>query len=315
MNHIPVLGRRGISTENGGVFAILQPQKGESVLDATLGLGGHGEEFLRAIGLAGRLFGLDADAENLRAAEVRLRSVASQCTFVHGNFRSVASFGFPPLDVIFADLGLSSPHLDDPARGFTFREDAPLDLRFDRSRGKPASELLRAVDEEGLYRVLREYGELRESRRIAKALFSEARRGDAPQRTSELRAVIERLCGYRAPSILPQVFQALRIAVNDEIGALEDFLRDAPRLLKSGGRLGVISYHSLEDRRVKEAFRALTTPAKDERTGADVAPAPFRLLTRKPVAPSEAEIADNPRARSAKFRAIRKDGGDAEEVW
>ncbi|MFA6523014.1 MAG: 16S rRNA (cytosine(1402)-N(4))-methyltransferase RsmH [Candidatus Peribacteraceae bacterium] len=295
MSHIPVLRER--------VIEILRPNEGEHVLDVTLGLGGHAEAFLRAVGEGGRLTGIDADTGNIACSQEHLLEWKEQCTFIHANFRSLATLGLGTFDIIFADLGVSSPHLDDPTRGFTFRSDAPLDLRFDQSSGRSAADILSDATEDDLKRMLREYGELHNAGKIASTIYA-AIRHEGIKTTWQLKSVIEKAAGFRAPSILPQVFQALRIRVNDELAALEAFLHIAPSHLNPGGRLGIISYHSLEDRLVKQTFRSLTTPLKDSITGAIAQDAPYQLLTPKGVKPSENEIARNPRARSAIFRAI-----------
>jgi 16S rRNA (cytosine1402-N4)-methyltransferase len=298
VTHIPVLRER--------VIEILQPNEGEHILDATLGLGGHAEAFLRAIGEGGHLTGMDADTSNLESSQGYLRKWKEQCTFIHANFRSVATLGLGTFDIMFADLGVSSPHLDDPTRGFTFRSDAPLDLRYNQESGKSAADVLSDATEDDLKRMLREFGELQNAGKIASTMYA-AIRHEGIRTTWQLKSVIEKAVGFRALSILPQVFQALRIRVNDELAALKTFLESAPFLLNTGGRLGIISYHSLEDRLVKRTFRSLTTPSKDPLTGAITQDAPYHLLTSKGVKPSENEIAKNPRARSAIFRAIAKE--------
>lgn len=282
------------------VLSLLAPRKGEAVLDVTLGLGGHASAFLEGIGTTGTFIGLDADASNLEEARRRLARYPNTA-FHHGNFGELASLKFPAQDIVFADLGLSSPHVDDPERGFSFRSAGPLDLRFDRSRGLPASAWILAASLHDLMRALSEYGELKNVRKLAEEL-----KAHPHETTSSVVRSAEKIYGWRAPSILPQVFQALRIAVNDELMQLDHLLTAGPALLKPGGRMGVISYHSLEDRRVKRVFRALAAPSRDERTGQDSAPAFFELLTRKALVPTAEEIAANPRARSAKFRVIRR---------
>lgn len=289
--HTPVL--------HTAVLTLLAPKRGETVLDVTLGLGGHAKSFLERIGPTGRLLALDADSENLVEARRTLGEGEEQSDLRHGNFRNLRSFGFSPVDILFADLGLSSPHIDDPSRGFSFRSSSPLDLRFDRTTGMTAARLIAISTEHELAEVLRRYGEVPGARLLARAM----KEGDI-QTTFELKACVERVRGYRAPAELPRVFQALRIAVNDELGALRILLQEGPKLLKPGGRMGVISYHSLEDRLVKDAFRALAAPAKDVTTGAVRAQAPFTLITKKPVCPDASEIEANPRARSAKFRVL-----------
>jgi 16S rRNA (cytosine1402-N4)-methyltransferase len=281
MRHIPVL--------QSEVLEIFIPRKGETVIDVTLGLGGHAKAFLERIGSKGRLIGVEADEKNMRAVRLEL-GTKSNVMLMHANFRNLPNL--PPCDILFADLGLSSPHIDDPERGFTFRKDSPLDLRFDRSQGLPASKLLQTASEQELLRIFGEYGELENAR----ALVREIDTNRPFERSTDLVNVAERAFGFRAMKLLPQIFQALRIAVNDEIGALEALLEYGPSFLKSGGRMGIISYHSLEDRLVKQRFRALCAGAS----------ASYKLLTKKAVQPTLEEIDRNPRARSARFRAIAR---------
>lgn len=289
-----------ISVMKQEVLDILAPKAGERVLDVTLGLGGHAGSFLQAVGPSGHLVALDADEDNLRIARERLAPLGSP-ELIHANFGSVRSLGLAPFDIIFADLGLSSPHIDDAARGFSFRFDGPLDLRFDRSRGETAADLIERLSEDDLKQVFREYGELREAGRLARLLAG--KRWDT---TTALKHKAEEAFGFRAKQVLPQVFQALRIAVNDELAVLTELLEAGLDLLESNGRMGVLSYHSLEDRIVKHTFRAACAPIKDPVTGKVAIESAFELVTPKALVPSEQEIGDNPRARSAKFRVIRK---------
>jgi len=298
--HIPVL----LPT----VLEVLQAREGDSVLDVTLGLGGHAEAFLGKIGDSGHLTGLDADSTNMELARRRLSQYGDRVTFIHSNFShtqySIPNTQYNTFDIIFADLGVSSPHFDDPERGFSFRFDGPLDLRYDRSVGATAADLIRASEDEQLAGIFCDYGELvREAGRLGRGLA-----GQNLQTTTELRTLIEKLFGYRAKQILPQIFQALRIAVNDEMGALRSFLEIAPQLLNAGGRIGVLSYHSLEDRMVKQVFKDLCEPQRDDLTGQITIPASFETLTRKAIQASEEEIAENQRSRSVRFRAVRKQG-------
>lgn len=293
MQHQPVLLRETI--------ALLSPKAGERICDATLGLAGHAAALLEKALPGGTLIGLDADPENLREAARRLQHFGDAVQLVHANFRDVASILSSPVDILFADLGVSSPHFDNPERGFSFRNDGPLDLRFDRTSGVPASEWIAHADQEEIAQVLREWGELRSAWSIADSINRKK-----PTTTKQLQECVEEALGWRAPSAMAQVFQSLRIAVNGEMRALQDFLAAGPRLLQPGGRLGVISYHSLEDRLVKQALRALVTVQKDPHTGQDIETAMYRLLTKKAVVPSEEETQRNPRARSAKFRVIEK---------
>jgi len=280
---------------------LLAPKEGETVLDVTLGLGGHAEEFLKSIGKRGTFIGLDADAQNLARAQERLSVLSGHREYRHANFRDLQQLDLPNVDILFADLGLSSPHVDEPERGFTFRSDVPLDLRFDRTQGVPASLWLQRISPDDLTRALRAFGEFKGVRRLAEKL----KEGAMSTTFSVVRAV-ESVFGWKAPSVMPQVFQALRIAVNDELGALDALLLSGPALLKDGGRMGVISYHSLEDRRVKQVFRDLTTAPKHPETGQDLHPADFSLLTRKVIVPTAEEQRANPRSRSAKLRVIMR---------
>ncbi|MCF7844473.1 MAG: 16S rRNA (cytosine(1402)-N(4))-methyltransferase RsmH [Kiritimatiellales bacterium] len=293
MQHIPVL--------HSEVITLLDPQEGEVLLDVTLGLGGHSALFLNKIGKSGKLYAIEADQENLNIAESNLNEFRDQIDLRCDNFCNIAQMNFPPADIVFADLGLSSPHLDDPQRGFSFREDAPLDMRFDRTNGIPASQLIAQLDEQGLAEIFWTYGELKSGRKIAKAIKA----SEKIRTTFELKECIEKAIGFHAKDMLPQVFQALRIAVNDEMGSLEILLREGPKLLKPGGRMGVISFHSLEDRMVKQVFKTLATPKIDPVTGAISKEAEFEVVTKKPVGPSDEEVVQNPRARSAKLRVLK----------
>ncbi len=294
MIHIPVLEETALT--------LLAPKSGERVLDVTLGLAGHATRFLEATAPDGAFFGLDADATNLAFARERLRPFGDRVTLHHTNFGHLPELNLPPMDIIFADLGMSSPHVDNPERGFTFRADAPLDLRYDQTSGLSASEYIERSSEDEIAGFMRDFGELYQpARRIGRELA-----GHTFKTTRELCEVIEKVFTFKAKSMFPQIFQALRIAVNDELGVLNTLLETGPMLLAPGGRMGVISFHSLEDRMVKYAFRDLTTPVKDPITGKISQEADFELLTPKAVVPSAAEITANPRARSVKFRILRR---------
>jgi 16S rRNA (cytosine1402-N4)-methyltransferase len=293
LRHVPILQHT--------VVSLLAPQPGDVVIDATAGLGGHAAALLDCALPGGHLYALDADPRHAEICRERLAGYGDACTVLHANFRDLASLGLPAANVLLADIGLCSAHVDDPDRGFSFRTDAPLDLRFDPTRGESAAEVLARSDATAIRILLRTYGELREANVLA------LRIADATIRTTgDLVAAVESAVSWRAKQVLPQVFQALRIAVNDELGALEDLLRDGPRHLAPGGRMGVIAFHSLEDRLVKHAFRALTTPERDPVKGSIATPAPFTLLTPKAIQPSDDEITRNPRARSARLRIIRR---------
>ncbi len=287
------------------VLDILQPKSGESVLDVTIGLGGHSEAFLRATSPHGSLTGLDADSRNLQYAKERLKTSADRTTFIHANFRDLPAClsGRKTFDIVFADLGLSSPHVDDPQRGFSFRETSPLDMRFDQSKRRgTASELLMSASLDELIHLFQNYGQLPRTHRFAKEIVR-SRVQNFLRTSDDLRIVVERVFHSMAPKVMPQIFQALRIAVNDEIGSLTHFLHLLPHLMTEQGRVGIISYHSLEDRLVKQTFKEFSLSPKDPQTGAPLNPPLLHLLTRKPLSPSPAEIENNPRARSAHLRA------------
>jgi len=300
------------------VAAMLAAMPGSLQIDATLGGGGHAERILEASDPDGRLLGLDADGAAIARVRARLAPrFGDRLRLRQANFRELAAVGpaegFGSVDGCLFDLGLSSFQLADAGRGFGIRTGGPLDMRFDTGRGVPAAELLASLDAAELTALFRKYGEEPFAGRIARALV-EARRG-APVRTAEeLAALIERVAPARAPGrrrVHPatRVFQALRIAVNEELDALEAGLAAALDLLRPGGRLVVLSYHSLEDRIVKRFFQA-------ERRGCTCPPevpvcvcgrAPrLRLVVSKGLVPGEAEIAANPRARSARLRAAER---------
>ncbi|MFL5762041.1 MAG: 16S rRNA (cytosine(1402)-N(4))-methyltransferase RsmH [Thermomicrobiales bacterium] len=292
---------------------LLAPASGGRYLDGTFGGGGHSRAILAASGPDGRVLALDADPDAIARAE-SLRndqSIGSRITFVHANFADLAEIakanGFVPVDGVLLDLGLSSFQLDQADRGFAFRFDAPLDMRFDPTTGVPASELVNLASEAELATLIFEYGEEQKSRRIAKGIVRE--RSKAPiSSTAELaRVVSEAVGGRRGADTHPatRTFQALRIATNREFEALELALAGAVEILKPGARMAVISFHSLEDRIVKrfmqrESANCICPPDQPICTCDHQA----RLIrvTRQAVKPSAAEIADNPRSRSAVLR-------------
>ena len=315
MAHLPVLYNE--------VMSALQPHPGGRYLDATVGGGGHSRGILAASAPGGRLLGTDADADAISAASVALaefgsRAVLRQCWIDEAPAMAQAE-GFTPLDGVLVDLGLSSNQLDDPQRGLSFMREGPLDMRFDRSKGLTAAEIIDASSVDDLRVILRDYGEVPDARRVAEAIWA----ARPIRTTAELRTVVEKthhhhnrrherhLSGARSARIHPatQVFQAFRIAVNDELRRLADAL---PRLIDSlagGGRMAVISFHSLEDRIVKLAFREASNSLQAQPGFGDPSAAPpvrVRLLTKKPIEPSETEAAANPRARSAKLRVVEK---------
>jgi 16S rRNA (cytosine1402-N4)-methyltransferase len=296
-------------------MAQLAPRAGGIYCDATLGGGGHSEQILRTSAPDGRLVGIDRDSAALQAAGERLQPFGDRATLVHGSFGDARAIltrlGVTPIDGFMLDLGVSSPQLDRADRGFSFRGEGPLDMRMDVSQGETAEGLIRRIGVDELADILRRYGEERYAGRIARAIKEGVESGEI-RTTTELAALVARSVPTheRKKDPATRTFQALRIAVNDELGQLERFLDDFLTLLKPGGRIVVIAFHSLEDVQVKNRFRDL---AKDPGLPEDVArklgidPHPkLKLLTRKPLVPSEAEVQRNPRARSAKLRAAEK---------
>ncbi len=300
------------------VMSMLAPARGSLHIDATLGGGGHTERILEATDPDGRLLGLDADGAAIARVDGRLRPrFGDRLVLRQGNFRDLATIardaGFEGVDGALFDLGLSSFQLGDTDRGFGFRAGGPLDMRFDTGRGVPASELLATLDANELTALFRRYGEEPKAGRIARAIV-EARHVAPVATAEELAGIIERVMPPnprqpRRTHPATRVFQALRIAVNEELDALEAGLAAALELLRPGGRLVVLSYHSLEDRIVKRFLAA-------ERRGCVCPPEipvcvcgrnpRLRLLTRPSLTPTAEEIAANPRARSARLRAAER---------
>jgi len=289
---------------------LLAPRAGGVYCDATLGGGGHAERILRATSPDGRLIGIDRDPAALRAAGERLSPFGDRVTLVHGTFAEAAvileRLGAVPIDGFVLDLGVSSPQLDRGERGFSFRQPGPLDMRMDPTAGETAEGLIRRIGVDELADILRRYGEERYAGRIARAIKEGVMAG-AVTSTTELSALVARSVPTRERHKDPatRTFQALRIAVNDELGQLERFLADFPSLVRPGGRVVVIAFHSLEDGLVKNRFRDL---AKESGYPPDIAakmglpPPTVKVLTRKPIEASDDEVAANPRARSAKLR-------------
>lgn len=275
----------------------LAPRSGGLYADATLGGAGHAEAILEASAPDGRLIGMDRDEVALAAAHLRLGRFGDRVTLVHGAFgdlaRVLADAGEPRVDGVLADLGVSSPQLDEAGRGFSFRMEGPLDMRMDRSRGETARELIERLSESELADVIFQLGEDRKSRRIAGSIKRALAAGEL-ETTEDLRKAVVRAIGpQRRGGIDPatRTFQGLRLAVNDELGQLGALLAQLPDVLRDDGVAVLISFHSLEDRKVKRAFR-----------GSDL----LVPLTKRPVIAGEAERAENPRARSAKLRAARR---------
>ncbi len=286
-SHIPVLLAE--------VVEWLAPTPGKIFVDGTLGGGGHTEALAKAIQPDGQVIATDLDPDALARCEVRLRGLPIKVASV--NFAEIpevlAELGISGVDGILLDLGLSSDQLADAERGFSFQTGGPLDLRFDPDRGESAADLLAHIGEQRLADIIFQYGEERHSRRVAKKIVETRRL--VPIRTAGQLAALVRTCVPRSPGLkidpATRTFQALRIAVNDELASLQTALSTFPGLLKPGGRLAIISFHSLEDRLVKHAFRS------DAR---------LNILTKKPVVPSKREEAENPRSRSAKLRVAER---------
>ncbi len=303
--HIPVL--------LAAVLDLLPATSGAVIVDATVGGGGHAAALLSRAGPAGRLLGIDQDESALVLAGARLSDFGDRVTLVHACFDRLTSLaaeaGFSPADVILMDLGVSSMHLDRAVRGFSFQQDGPLDMRMDaRGEGPTAADLVNTLDEDELAALIREYGEDKRARRIARRIVRER----PFYRTAALAQAIEAAAPRgKTDKIHPatRTFQALRIAVNDELAVLERALPQALALLRPGGRLGVISFHSLEDRIVKRFFRQESTDCICP-PGQPVCTchhrASVRLVTRKPVTGDADEVSNNPRSRSARLRVVEK---------
>jgi 16S rRNA (cytosine1402-N4)-methyltransferase len=278
------------------VLEHLEPSRGGLFIDCTVGLGGHARALLE--GGASRLIGFDRDPAAVAAARSALSGFGDRVDVVHADYRRLNAVlderGVTKVDGVLVDLGVSSMQLDAPGRGFSFRQDAPLDMRMDTTAGPTAAEAIREVDERTLADVIYEFGEERHSRRVARAIV--AARVQAPiETTGRLADIVRRAIprkGYSRIDPATRTFQAIRIWVNRELEGLDAFLGDAARRLAVDGRMVVITFHSLEDRIAKHTLRAL----QNEDFG-------LRIRTKRPMVPGEAEVERNPRARSAKLRA------------
>ena len=300
--HLPVLLQE--------VVDLLQPAPGKLIFDGTLGGGGHSEALLQH---GARVVAMDQDEQALQHASARLKGYADRFCALRGNFRHfpqiVEEAGVSGFDGMLVDIGVSSHQLDDGARGFSFAKEAPLDMRMDTDAPQTAADLVNSMPEEELMRIFFEYGEENNARRIARAIVK-ARSSRFIQTTTQLAEIVAIASPKRSrrhPATL--VFQALRIAVNDELAALHDFLAAAPKWLKPGGRLAVISFHSLEDRIVKQTLQHLATPQLDRPEWPEPRPNPdyvLKVITRKPVEATEHEVELNPRARSARLRVAER---------
>jgi len=290
--HVPVLVDE--------VTFFLYPRRGGWVVDGTVGMGGHAERLLETGDPQVRLLGIDGDSEALAWARRRLARFGDRVTLRHGTFRHLRHHareaGVDEAVAVLLDLGLSSYQLDEAGRGFSFQREEPLDMRFDPTQGRPAAELLNSLPEPELARIIAEYGEERAARRIARRIVERRRR--APFRTTAdlvaaVKAGVPRAAWSARRHVATRTFQALRIAVNDELESLTEALPQAAELLGASGRLGVISFHSGEDRIVKQSFRRLAAGG-------------FSELQPAPVRPGVDEIAHNPRARSARLRVLQR---------
>jgi 16S rRNA (cytosine1402-N4)-methyltransferase len=282
------------------VLEHLAPARGGVFVDCTVGLGGHARALLEAG--ASRVIGLDRDPAALEHARAALDAYGDRVALVHSDYRRLAEVldarGIAAVDGVLADLGVSSMQLDAPGRGFSFRRDEPLDMRMDTSSGETAAEWIASVDERTLADVIYQYGEERHSRRVARTIV-EGRTRAAIETTGQLADLVRRAIprkGYSRIDPATRTFQAVRIWVNRELEGLDAFLGDAARRLAPGGRMAVITFHSLEDRIVKHTLRAMQAEGEVGVT----------VRTKRPVVPSEAEVERNPRARSAKLRAIER---------
>lgn len=298
---LPVTGHDPVLLNE--VLRLLDPQPGQTLVDCTLGRGGHSSHLAQRLGPNGVLVALDVDPRNLDYARERLKDAPCQVRFFHANFAELedvlAEVGRGPVDAVLADLGISTNQLFESSYGLSFSQGMTLDMRLDPRLNKTAADLVNTMREDDLANVLYELANEHYSRRIARKI-AEARRISPIKTTEHLADLVRRAIPSRGgppEKIDPatRTFMALRMAVNHELGNLEALLEQAPRHLKSGGKLAVISFHSMEDRMVKQAFRSA------EQAGV------VRILTKKPVTPSDDELASNPRSRSAKMRVAQKE--------
>ncbi len=305
--HVPVLLNETMNllvTNPAGIY-----------IDGTLGRGGHATEILKRLSPEGRLIGLDRDAEAIEQTKEILKPFGDRAVQIHGNFADMkklcGQIGVTAVDGVLLDLGVSSPQLDVAERGFSFAKDGPLDMRMDRTQGRSAADLVNEDDEETLANLIYRLGEERDSRRIARAIVLARQKGRI-ERTLKLAEIVEQAKGGRRGPTHPatQTFQALRMAVNTELESLDAGLEAGLAMLHEGGRMAVITFHSLEDRPVKEFFKRHTVKYESLQQGGEKLvydePA-VRLLTKKPLTASKQELVDNPRSRSAKLRAAERE--------
>ena len=305
--HVPVLLNETLD--------LLVTNPAGTYIDGTLGRGGHAVEILKRLSPEGLLIGLDRDAEAIEQTKEILEPFGERAIRIHGNFADMKELcrqiGVTEVDGVLLDLGVSSPQFDVAERGFSFAKDGALDMRMDRTQGRSAADLVNEDDEVTLANIIFRFGEDRDSRRIARAIVLERQHGRI-ERTLKLAEIVERAKGGRRGPIHPatQTFQALRMAVNAELESLETGLESGLSMLREGGRMTVITFHSLEDRMVKEFFKRHMVKRESLQQGGEKLvydePA-VRLLTKKPLTATKEELADNPRSRSAKLRAAERE--------
>ena len=308
---------RHVSAMTHEVMACLACRPGGTYADCTLGGSGHARAICEAIGPGGRLIGVDQDSDAIANAEIVLKSFAVDISLFHGNFTGLPDFlselGIEAVDGILLDLGLSQHQIESSGRGFTFQKDEPLDMRMDQRSQKSAEDLVNTLSEKALTSLFQSYGEERWSKRIARAVIS-ARRSKPIRTTGQLVDLVRQAVPGKAAAqqkIHPatRVFMALRIAVNDELACLDRFLTAGLDLLRIGGRMCVLSFHSLEDRMVKQRFKhwadPCTCPPDLPRCGCGAVQR-VRLITRKVIRPSDEEIKSNPMARSTRLRCMER---------
>ena len=293
ISHIPVMLKE--------VVEYLSPKPGGIFVDCTIGLGGHAKTILDLIGLEGRLIGIDRDLQSLEVAKQNLSAYAHQCDFVHEDYRNVdkilENLSIEKVDGILVDLGISSFQLNNPERGFSIQTDGPLDMRMDQEGQISAYDLVNSLSENEISMILKNFGQERWHYRIARYIVFQ-RSKKLIETTQELSQIVLRAIPYkrRREKIHPatRTFQAFRIAVNRELESLDLFIDKGISLLKPGGRIGIIAFHSLEDKIVKEKFRSLSKLEKAS------------LLCKKPLRPTDEEVRENSRARSARFRVAER---------
>lgn len=314
--HVPVLLKEsvdGLNIKPGGIY-----------VDVTFGGGGHSREILSRIGSKGHLFSFDQDADaennifesedndinNTDTQKARRFVDDSRFTFVRSNFRYLKNwmqyYGIEHIDGLLADLGVSSHHFDDESRGFSFRFDAPLDMRMNKRAGKTAAEIINEYDEEQLADLFYLYGELKNSRRIAATLVAARKQAFIASTSDFIRAVEPLFSREREKKDMAKLFQALRIEVNHEMTALKEMLTSATALLTHGGRLSIITYHSLEDRIVKNVMKTGNIEGKVNQDFFGRIESPYKLINNKVITPSEDELSINSRSRSAKLRIAER---------